>query len=95
METQAKMLKVGDKVTYQDVDMEFYSRGYGITYETKTATIVGVYYRLSNGDTIEEQKLTKISPSQFLESRTGTSPSETQKPPSNGQSLPSGQTGLK
>ncbi len=83
METQAKMFKVGDKVTYQDVDMEFYSRGYGITYETKTSTVVGVYYRLSNGDMIEESKLIK------------TSPSETQKPLSNGQSLPSGQTGLK
>ncbi len=40
--------KIGDKVTYQDVDMESYSRGYGISY------------KLSNGETVEEKKLVKV-----------------------------------
>ena len=52
--------KIGDKVTYQDVDMESYSRGYGISYETKTATVVSIVYKLSNGETVEEKKLTKV-----------------------------------
>jgi hypothetical protein len=52
--------KIGDQVTYQDVDMESYSRGYGISYETKTATVVSIVYKLSNGETVEEKKLTKV-----------------------------------
>jgi hypothetical protein len=52
--------KIGDKVTYQDVDMEYYSRGYGLSYERKTATVVSIVYKLSNGETVEESKLTKI-----------------------------------
>jgi hypothetical protein len=76
METQ---FKIGDVVQYKDVDMEYYSRGYGINYETKTAQIVSICYKLSNGETVEEKKLVLVSPTQ------GTSVAETQKPLSNGQ----------
>jgi hypothetical protein len=79
MDTQT--FKIGEKVTYQDVDMESYSRGYGINYETKNATIVSVCYKLSNGEVVEAKKLRKISDG------------ETQKSPSTGQPLPAGQTG--
>jgi hypothetical protein len=47
--------KVGDVVTYKTVDMESYSRGYGISYETKASTIVSICYKLANGD-IQEAK---------------------------------------
>ena len=47
--------KVGDVVTYKTVDMESYSRGYGINYETKASTIVSICYKLANGD-IQEAK---------------------------------------
>ena len=46
--------KVGDIVTYKTVDMEYYSRGYGLNYETKASTIVSICYKLANGD-IQEQ----------------------------------------
>ncbi len=81
METQTSTLNVGDKVTYKDVDMESYSRGYGISYETKTSTIVSICYRLSNGEIVEAKKLRRISVA------------ESQKSPSSGQPLPAGQTG--
>lgn len=57
METQ---FKKGDTVTYQDVDMEHYSRGYGLIYETKKAQVVEVYYKLSNGECVPESKLTLV-----------------------------------
>ncbi len=82
METQ---FKIGDVVQYKDVDMEYYSRGYGINYETKTAQIVSICYKLSNGETVEEKKLVKKETSLVPESRPETWPSETQKPLSNGQ----------
>lgn len=86
METQAQKFEIGDKVTYKDLDMEYYSRGYGISYETKTARIVSICYKLSNGDTIDERRLVLV-PKEIL-------PAETQKPPSSGQSPPSGQTAV-
>jgi hypothetical protein len=86
METQ---FKIGDVVQYKDVDMEYYSRGYGINYETKTAQIVSICYKLSNGETVEEKKLVKKEPlpsgEPSLTARPETWPSETQKPLSNGQ----------
>jgi len=77
MAAQTKTFRVGDKVTYQDVDMEYYSRGYGLSYETKTAEIVEVYYKLSNGECVPASKLTLV--------KTEISDVKTQKPPSNGQ----------
>ena len=49
--------KIGDVVTYQTLDEEYYSRGYGISMETKASTIVSICYKLANGDVIEEKKL--------------------------------------
>lgn len=74
--------KIGDVIEYKDVDMESYTRGYGIHYEMRTAKIVGICYKLDNGDVIEQSKLTL-----------NTSRAETQKLPSNAQSPPAGQTG--
>lgn len=76
MTTQTYQFKIGDTVTYKDLDMEYYSRGYGINYETKTGVIVGICYKLSNGEVIEEKKLVSTKE---------TWPEETQTPPSNGQ----------
>lgn len=67
--------KVGDKVTYETVDMEYYSRGYGLSMETKGSTIVAVYYEMANGDRIREDKLLLVTPE---------SKSEPQKTPQNG-----------
>lgn len=49
--------KVGDVVTYRTVDMEYYSRGYGLSYETKASTIVSICYKLANGDILEQKQL--------------------------------------
>jgi hypothetical protein len=49
--------RVGDVVTYTTLDEEYYSRGYGINYETKASTIVSIYYKMANGDMMEEKKL--------------------------------------
>jgi hypothetical protein len=49
--------KVGDVVTYKTVDMEYYSRGYGVSYETKASTIVSICYKLANGDIVEQKDL--------------------------------------
>jgi len=49
--------KLGDVVTYKTVDMEYYSRGYGLSYETKASTIVSICYKLANGDTVEQKQL--------------------------------------
>jgi hypothetical protein len=52
--------KVGDVVTYTTLDQEYYSRGYGINYETKASTIVSIYYKMANGDMMEEKKLVHV-----------------------------------
>jgi hypothetical protein len=49
--------KIGDKLIYKTVDMEYYSRGYGLSYETKTSNIVDVCYRMENGDLISAKHL--------------------------------------
>lgn len=49
--------KLGDVVTYQTIDMEYYTRGYGISYETKESTILSICYKLANGDIVEQKKL--------------------------------------
>jgi hypothetical protein len=49
--------KIGDIVTYKTLDMEYYSRGYGINYETKASTIVSICYKLANGDIVEQKEL--------------------------------------
>lgn len=93
MASQTQKFKEGDKVLYRDIDMEYYSRGYGVIYETKTAHVTEVYYKLSNGECVAEEKLTLVtkepSPtkgtSQVSEATKGTSLSGTQTPPSNGQ----------
>lgn len=43
-----------DVVSYKTVDMEYYSRGYGLSYETGTSKIRSVSYILENGYTISE-----------------------------------------
>lgn len=53
-------LSVGDLVTYTTVDMEAYSRGYGIHYETKGSTIIAICYKLANGDTIEAKHVVQV-----------------------------------
>ena len=50
-------LKKGDTVTYKTVDMESYSRGYGVYYETKTSKVVEICYRLENGDLVTSKTL--------------------------------------
>ena len=52
--------KVGDTVTYRTIDMEYYSRGYGISYETKGSTIVSICYKLANGDIVEQKQLVLV-----------------------------------
>jgi hypothetical protein len=52
--------KLGDVVTYKTLDMEYYSRGYGINYETKGSTIVSICYKLANGDTVEQNQLVLV-----------------------------------
>jgi hypothetical protein len=49
--------KIGDVVTYKTVDMEYYSRGYGLNYEVKASTVVSICYKLANGDIQEEKTL--------------------------------------
>jgi hypothetical protein len=51
---------VGDVVSYETLDIESYSRGYGVHMESKASTIVSVCYRLANGDVIEERKLVLV-----------------------------------
>ena len=57
MSNSTVSFKVGDVVTYKTVDMEYYSRGYGISYETKASTIVSICYKLANGDIVEQKQL--------------------------------------
>jgi hypothetical protein len=51
---------IGDVVTYKTVDMEFYSRGYGLNYETKASTIVSICYKLANGDIMDAKQLVLV-----------------------------------
>jgi hypothetical protein len=55
---------IGDKVTYQTLDEEYYSRGYGCIMETKTSQIVEVYYKLANHEIVAQSKLQKVVPKQ-------------------------------
>jgi hypothetical protein len=52
--------RVGDRVTYETLDEEYYSRGYGCIMETKASTIVSIYYKMANGDLIEQRKLVPV-----------------------------------
>jgi hypothetical protein len=52
--------RVGDRVTYETLDEEYYSRGYGCIMETKASTIVSIYYKMANGDMIEQRKLVHV-----------------------------------
>jgi hypothetical protein len=54
--------RIGDVVTYETLDEEYYSRGYGIHMETKASTIISICYKLANGDVIEEKKLLLVKP---------------------------------
>ncbi len=51
--------KIGTPVTYQEMDGEE-GRSYGWFLATKKATIVSIYYKLDNGDIVEEKKLTLL-----------------------------------
>ena len=55
-------LQIGDKVKYETLDEEYYSRGYGIIMETKTSTIVSICYKLANGEVVEANKLLLVEP---------------------------------
>jgi hypothetical protein len=48
---------IGDTVNYKTLDMEYYSRGYGIAYERGTAKIKSIQYRLENRMTISEKEI--------------------------------------
>ncbi len=54
--------QVGEVVTYETLDEEYYSRGYGVIMETKASTIVSIYYKLANGDLVPQHKLLKVEP---------------------------------
>lgn len=51
---------IGDIVTYETLDVESYSRGYGIHMESRASTIVSICYKLANGEIVEEKKLTLV-----------------------------------
>jgi hypothetical protein len=51
---------VGDVVTYETLDVEYYSRGYGINMESKASTIVSICYKLANGEIVEGTKLVLV-----------------------------------
>ncbi len=53
--------KIGDKVKYETLDEEYYSRGYGISMETKTSQVVSICYKLANGDVVEQRKLSLVN----------------------------------
>jgi hypothetical protein len=59
-QTPANNFHIGDRVTYETLDEEYYSRGYGCIMETKASTIVSVYYKMANGDMIEQGKLVPV-----------------------------------
>jgi hypothetical protein len=49
--------KKGDSLSYKILDEEYYSRGYGINYETKTSIIREILYRMENGDLISMKNI--------------------------------------
>lgn len=57
--------KKGDTITYRTVDMEYYSRGYGLAYETGTSKIRSLRFILENGY--------DIGPSNIIEKDASTS----------------------
>lgn len=59
--------KPGDILTYKTLDEEYYSRGYGISYETKTSKIVEVYYKMENGDLIPARIIIESKPKESTE----------------------------
>jgi hypothetical protein len=52
--------QIGDVVTYETLDVESYSRGYGAQMETKASTIVAIRYVMANGDQIDPKKLVLV-----------------------------------
>jgi hypothetical protein len=64
------MFKVGDTIKYKILDMESYSRGYGLHYETKTAKIKEIRYEMENHDTIRESNLRGTNPEVIKEGAT-------------------------
>ena len=69
--------QIGETVTYEMWDGEE-GRGYGWFLNRKKAKIVSIYYKLDNGDMMEEKKLVKV------ESKSET-PKTTQDNQQNGQ----------
>jgi hypothetical protein len=53
--------KIGDTVKYEFMDGEE-GRSYGWFRNTAQAKIVSVFYKLDNGQVIEEKKLTLVTP---------------------------------
>jgi hypothetical protein len=56
--------QIGDVVTYETLDVESYSRGYGAHMETKASTIVSIRYIMANGDEIRPEKLVLVKPAE-------------------------------
>lgn len=61
---QSVSFSVGDRVTYETLDQEYYSRGYGCIMESKASTIVAIYYKMANGDMMQQEKLVPVDPPQ-------------------------------
>lgn len=61
--------KLGDVVTYETLDEEYYSRGYGVIMETKASTIVSICYKLANGDILDEKRLLLVQPKEEKKSK--------------------------
>ena len=56
--------QIGDVVTYETLDVESYSRGYGAHMESKASTIVAIRYIMANGDEIRPEKLVLVKPAE-------------------------------
>lgn len=61
--------EIGATVTYQTLDEEYYSRGYGISMETKTSKIISICYKLANGEIVDAKKLSLVAPKEKPESK--------------------------
>jgi hypothetical protein len=48
---------IGDTITYQTLDIESYSRGYGAHFESITSKIKSIGYKLLNGVTVVQQDI--------------------------------------
>jgi hypothetical protein len=64
------MYKVGDTITYKSLDMESYSRGYGLHTEIKTGKITDIRFRMENHDEILESYLRGEKPDSIKEGDT-------------------------